>query len=626
MNSGLALGCCILGLWMLVMTGGTGDQPPNLALARRGCRAFSNGDAQTAGRQCAADYAIDGDRSGSEWASALNGRIDAEHPAIWGVEFPGPETVNKVVIYSAPSAYRQLTDLRLEYQDQSGEFRLVRPLYGTWRNPVVAELRNVATYLFAPVTTRKLRVVISGCGANYVPWPWGREKADAYIVEFEAYNCDLEAERRALREQQAAIRQLQEKARAWQPQFPDDDETGQSPMRLWLESEKLRAGYAIGIDHLRKYAVKLHEAGLNTIINHYWRYRDPDDDPAYPEQIVAETDRILRPLGMKQFIWTALYFYPEDLPHPMDRGTPYRRTVDAFGVESRHGPCPLDEKMWDRFERIARRVAELAAKHPTVQGFQFDWELYAADSGTSRGSFAYNNQQCFCDHCFALFIQKIGADMAVEQIPRQERFRQLYAAGLLDKYYAALGEEVYARGLKLRHILHAARPDLVLGWYGTNSVLPFNGLSSAAEIFAGQSGYAPTTWFAYALARAFGTSRLPMIFMPNTVFDARPDSEFRWVEEGEGWWSGAKTLAEQAKIDAHQELHVLWIDGIIPRPELTAPGLQRAVHWTTTRGNGYWINELYRLTAPLEDPEWHNGVYKEIVGDYWEALRAGNGG
>jgi hypothetical protein len=103
----------------------------------------------------------------------------------------------------------------------------------------------------------------------------------------------------------------------------------------------------------------------------------------------------------------------------------------------------------------------------------------------------------------------------------------------------------------------------------------------------------------------------------------RPDSEFRWVEEGEGWWSGDQSLAEQAKIDAQPGLHVLWVDGIIPLPELGAEGLERAVRWTTTHGNGYWINELYRLTAPRENPDWSNGAYREIIGDLWEALRRG---
>jgi hypothetical protein len=292
-----------------------------------------------------------------------------------------------------------------------------------------------------------------------------------------------------------------------------------------------------------------------------------------------------------------------------------------------------------------------------VQGFQFDWELYAADSGTSRGSFAYNNQQCFCDHCFHLFLTKIGMETIPFGVrrplpprrsrdfgtpepdeeggqavpfgvrrplpPREERFRLLNQAGLLEKYYATLGEEVYARGVALRKILHAANPDLILGWYGTNSVQPFAGFRDRAEIFAGQSGYAPTTWFGYAMARALGTSQRPMIFLPNTISDVRPDSEFRWVEEGEGWWSGDQSLAEQVKIDAQPGLHVLWVDGIIPLPELGAEGLERAVRWTTTRGNGYWINELYRLTAPRENPDWSNGAYREIIGDLWEALRRG---
>jgi hypothetical protein len=350
----------------------------------------------------------------------------------------------------------------------------------------------------------------------------------------------------------------------------------------------------------------------------------PEDDPVHPESAIASTDATLAPLGMRQFIWTSLYFYPEDLPHPLDAPTRYRRTVDAFGVESIHGPCPLDERMWVRFERIATRVAKLAVRYPTVQGFQFDWELYAADSGTSGGSFAYNTQQCYCDHCFGLFLDRVGVTAVAEDLPSEERFPALYEAGLLDKYFAVLSEDVYARGLRLRRGLHAANPDLILGWYGTNSTMPYVELPERSRIFAQQSGYEPSTWFGHALARALGTPRLPMVFMPNTIWDVRPGSDHEWSERGECWWSGERSLAEQARIDAVPGLHVRWVDGIIPLSSLGADGLERAVRWAVTEGNGYWLNELYRLTAPREDAAWMDGEYAETVEDYWSALRAGH--
>lgn len=620
MSHQLAALTCVALVVLAVSFRSASAAPENLALVSHGCRAFSNGDARDG-----AEKAINGDASavGGMWVSALNGRISGEDPAVWGVEFPAEELVNKVVVHSHCSAFWQLTDFRLEYANSGGQFRLVEPLDRTWRNPVVTEIRNTATYLFAPVLTKSLRLVITGCGANHVPLPWGKEKASAHLVEFEAYRADLAAERAESRRRKTLMARLRRKAERWEARPFEEDETGTSPNARWLLEEKLRAGYAIGIDHLSKYAKELRVAGLNTIINHYWRGQDPGDDPASPESNIARIHEILAPLGMRQFLWTALYFYPEDLPHPMDRGALYRRTADAFGVKSEHGPCPLDEKMWDRFTRIAQKVDALAAKYPTVQGFQFDWELYAADSGTSCGSFAYNSQQCFCDHCLATFFRKIGATERVEDLPPEVRFSELTAAGLLPKYFAALGEEVYAHGSWLRRILHRANPDLILGWYGTNSVQPFLPLASKDSIFAQQSGYAPTTWFGYALARAFGTSRLPMVFLPNTISDTRPGSPWAWEESGQAWWSGDKSLAEQAKIDAQRELHVLWVDGIIPVPELGAQGLQRALRWTTKRGNGYWINELYRFTAPRENPAWSGGVYRNIIDSFWEALHEG---
>ena len=78
---------------------------------------------------------------------------------------------------------------------------------------------------------------------------------------------------------------------------------------------------------------------------------------------------------------------------------PFRRYVDAGGVEFLNTPCPVDEGYWSRC--IASRFVDLAtlAKGTVIAGAIVDLEMYGADFCTYLAP-------CHCDACFARFLKE----------------------------------------------------------------------------------------------------------------------------------------------------------------------------------------------------------------------------
>ena len=125
--------------------------------------------------------------------------------------------------------------------------------------------------------------------------------------------------------------------------------------------------------------------------------------------------------------------------------------------------CPLEERVLE--EWLAKPALECAENG--LDGMHIDWEPYAT-SMDGTGSWL-----CFCDDCFAKFLQKRGRTETVAAIPAAKRSQWLQAEGLWREYFQVLhdryrdvfrGIAIRVRKIKPDFIFSAYSPFMTPGW------------------------------------------------------------------------------------------------------------------------------------------------------------------
>ncbi len=165
-----------------------------------------------------------------------------------------------------------------------------------------------------------------------------------------------------------------------------------------------------------------------------------------------EHARLAQRSGMKYFATS----FNCDLPYL--RG---RDWVQADGKEHRVGEgesarnwkCPLDESIYRKW-LIEPHLDGVRAG--LINGIHTDWENY--------GGYGDASDPCYCDSCFAGFIQ--ARDTKVKVSERAQRHSVLQARGLIGAYeesFHAQRVEMFAR---IRRELQTLNPDLLFSCYG----------------------------------------------------------------------------------------------------------------------------------------------------------------
>lgn len=273
----------------------------------------------------------------------------------------------------------------------------------------------------------------------------------------------------------------------------------------------------------------------------------------------------------------------------------YRKAISLREIDGPR-PCPLSEEYWERsFMRRALAVARLSQKNRYVVGIGLDPESYYFGSwygneykkrglNTPGATTIFNDDECFCDHCFHGFLTARGLSKPKVAATGKARLEWLKGEKLSDAYYKYLEDELsrLTRGMITR--LHEVNPDFTV-------VVMLLGLGDF--------------WWCRGASRGFGSSRVPVI-------------EFGEETYVTGFTRQTETHTARFKQWGANVLHGggLWAGQHRPdRPEFLSAQLY---HFGVCDG-GYWIwpgDPLWRNP----DRTRHFQVLAGYQEDYWKSF------
>ncbi len=244
------------------------------------------------------------------------------------------------------------------------------------------------------------------------------------------------------------------------------DEAPHAGVPQWIRDEKVRSSYFhqwASEDMPGKFA----EAGFNTMLIQFCNRADH----------FAKWARLARENDLHFFaaLWFDHVAYTEAIHGPGSAGPKALSTYRGF-VHRDTGPhtvilCPADEQYWaDWIMPLYLEMARLSLEHAGADGIIMDAELYGPL--TTRPaipvSFYMDVGPCMCDDCFGDFLQQVGAEESLTDVPWADRYQWLVEHDLTRDYNIHLRDRVAALARNLREQTHAINPDLLLGfmnWY-----------------------------------------------------------------------------------------------------------------------------------------------------------------
>jgi hypothetical protein len=167
----------------------------------------------------------------------------------------------------------------------------------------------------------------------------------------------------------------------------------------------------------------------------------------------------------------------------------YNHVVTGSGKVLDNTPCPYTRDFWDR--GITPRLVAIgrSLKGRPLAAVCIDMEMYGAES-------VHYQDGCYCDQCFARFLQAGGRP---GMIPAPaDRGRIIKEAGKLDAYQAVQREATRTFAASCREAVHKVRPGLRFGVLHLDQAIPV------------QQG----------LALGFGTPDLPVLCLTERTYSS----------------------------------------------------------------------------------------------------------
>ena len=287
----------------------------------------------------------------------------------------------------------------------------------------------------------------------------------------------------------------------------------------------------------------------------------PTDDPiwgAYERPVPRETFRNLAQIGCTVFadLWKysaehavlaheqgLKYFACSHLGHMKLDG---RKWINQHGVEVEKPEakpnthvCPLDEAVYERW--LADAPVQDGIRRGIVDGIHIDWE--SSEAGI-----------CYCDFCFATFLEAQGTGEAVPE--KSKRFEYVKAHDLEKAYednYHGQRFEMFAR---IRKRLQAMNSQLLFSSYGT-SISDFT--------------------------RAVNTSSNPFIIL---------DYRHYYNDDRQPWW---ESYSARLKSEGYLYIHGGWTNSLFgaQSSQVSAP---RWIYEAMVNEDGVWLWFEHRMT------------------------------
>jgi len=341
-----------------------------------------------------------------------------------------------------------------------------------------------------------------------------------------------------------------------------------APAGPWFAREKVRClAYLQPTAEDARFVPQVRAMGFNCALV-------PGGVPKPDNPLLAAADKAgLRLIFTSNFL-TADYL----AAHPEED----RRYQGADGRVAGHIPCPTDARFWEAAwgEQAARLAQVRKAGHPAALGLLLDNEDYANMGDLMCGSMYL----CYCDRCFAGFMQSLGRS---EQVPRSERRTWLASQNLADRFHQWQDEAVVKILEGVRARLDRAAPEIMLATY------PWITAQKAPEDVAWDVRF----------ARGLGTARAPFLVLDERTYI---------------WGYSPEFQLDEARSKA-QAPHLLTITGfnVIPSERLWWPEQMLAsAWWAGAKSDGYWVflGDMPLLKAPAGLPTY--GIYGDLPGPW----------
>ena len=213
-----------------------------------------------------------------------------------------------------------------------------------------------------------------------------------------------------------------------------------------------------------------------------------------------------------------------------------------------HVPCPLDEKAVNAW--LLEPALEWAASG-VVDGCLIDWEPYGA-----TGFEHYGMRLCYCDYCFADYMEKKGLS---ETVARAERYNWLQAEGLHYEYLSHERDRLKEVYRQVADKVHEIKRDFV---------------------FSAYPGFVPgmleTTWRLEGAALGLHSSETPFFVVDSSQYSPNHDQP---------WWD--TTLTASRKLGFR---HILgtWTSIFGRYPALDVSATQW-MYDAAISHDGYWV-------------------------------------
>ena len=248
----------------------------------------------------------------------------------------------------------------------------------------------------------------------------------------------------------------------------------------------------------------------------------------------AEHARLAKEFGLR-------YFACVHLGHMESGG---RRWINRAGVEVEKSKdhlhtCPLDESEYERW--LAAPPVQEGIRDGIVDGIHVDWE--ATEGGL-----------CYCDHCFAGFLERNG--IAAELPEKPERSSFIEKLELEAHYEADFHRQRFEMFARIRKKLQRLNPRLLFSSYGTT-------LSD--------------------FTRAMHTPETPFIFL---------DARHYYNDDRQPWW---ESYSQRIKAEGYLYIPGGWTNALFG----AQPSQVSAARWiyeAMVNEDGVWIWWEHRLT------------------------------
>jgi hypothetical protein len=338
----------------------------------------------------------------------------------------------------------------------------------------------------------------------------------------------------------------------------------------WIAKEKIRAGFLLARED-SKYASLMRSHGLNTVIAAATLQKKEQFQATF--KMYQQWAQTCKRENMHLFV---SYWWQPD-----PKLSSYRRVIYSDGT-SGIAPCPRDHEYWHtHLTHLGKVIAALSLESGLqIDGIFLDCELYGPETGKKRH---YGRHTCFCDDCFSSFLLAKGYEgKNLPAIRPGEREKWLKENQLLEDYFGFLEKDVESLAREFEQELHKVNPSLLIGMYPT-----------------------PRDWVLQAMARGFGTGKMPMVIFATDTYKPRLISRM-------------PTLPRQ--FYAKQNINAVYAAGFL-LGYYGADTLEQQLLSATEKCSGYWLFSMQRL--------WHSSeVYGKLASgsrdEYWQVIDSAN--